>query len=100
MADSQFAGKAAEPLWSEDVRHMPHALVAMDAPAITGRNSGAFLSAVLQGMEAERGVGRGIRSPVNAEQRTLLAKLVQVVWAQGIGHGGVISGSRPPSHQG
>ena len=48
-------------------------------PAVEGDDAGGFLAAMLQGVQAERGVGGGVGSPVDAEQRTLLVKLVEVV---------------------
>jgi hypothetical protein len=57
---------------------------------------------MLQGMQAQRGVGGGIGSAVDAEQRTFLVKLIEVMVEAfgGTGHGGVITGDRPLRHQG
>ena len=68
----------------------------VEVPAVEGDDAGGFLAAMLQGVQAERGVGGGIGSPVDAEQRTLLVKLVEVVVEAfgGAWHGGVISGDR------
>ena len=64
---------------AEDVADQAGGAVIVEMAAVEGDDAGGFLAAMLQGMQAERGVGGGIGSPVDAEQRTLLVKLVEVV---------------------
>ena len=74
----------------------------VEMSAVEGDDAGGLLAAMLKRMQAKRGVGGGIGSAVDAEQRTFLVKLVEVMveafW--GTGHGGVITGDRLPRHQG
>ena len=74
----------------------------MEVAAVVGDDAGGFLAAMLEGVETESGVGRGIRGAVDAEQRTLLVKLVEVVGGmlRGVGHGAVISGCYRLRHGG
>ena len=51
----------------------------VEVAAVEGDDAGGFLAAMLQGVQTERGVRGGIRRPVDAEQRTFLVKLVEVV---------------------
>ena len=87
---------------AEDVADQAGGAVIVEMSAVEGDDAGGFLAAMLQGMQAERGMGGGVGSPVDAEQRTLLVKLVEVVVEAfgGARHGGVISGARRPRHQG
>src|SRR5260370_25045459 len=70
----------------------------VELPAVEGDDAGGLLATMLQGVQAERSVGGGVGSPVDAEQRTLLVKLVEVVVGAfgGAWHGGGISGVRRP----
>ena len=64
---------------AEDVADQAGGAVIVEMPAVEGDDAGGLLAAMLQGVQAERGVGGGIGSAVDAEQRTLLVKLVEVV---------------------
>jgi hypothetical protein len=88
-------------LGAEDVSDQASGAMIVKDPAIVGYDPGGFLPAVLQGMEAKRGVRGGIRRAVDAEQRTFLVKLVEVVFGafQGGMHGGVIAGVSPRGYQ-
>jgi hypothetical protein len=61
---------------------MAHGAMAVEAVAIVNNNSGSFLPTVLQGMQAEGGMGSGIAVAENAENA---AFLVQLVIVEGIG---------------
>ena len=50
----------------------------MEMAAVEGDDAGRLLPAMLQGMQAQRGVCGGIGGPVDAEQRALLPELVEV----------------------
>jgi hypothetical protein len=66
--------------------------VIVEVTAVVRDDARGFLAPVLERMQPQRGVGGGIRRPVDAEQRTFLVEFVEVVvWTVGC-HGGVISG--------
>src|SRR5260370_42400822 len=69
----------------------------VELPAVEGDDAGGLLATMLQGVQAERSVGGGVGSPVDAQQRTLLVKLVEGVVGAfgGAWHGGGIAGGRP-----
>ena len=103
MADRRIALQLGDDrLLAEDVADQAGGAVVVEMSAVEGDDAGGFLAAMLQRMQAERGVGGGIGSAVDAEQRTFLVKLVEVVVEAfgGTGHGGVITGDRRPRHQG
>ncbi len=83
---------------AEDVADQARGAVIVEMSAVEGDDAGGLLAAMLQGVQAQRGMGGGIGGPVDAEQRTFLVKLVEVVVGAfgGAWHGGVISGVRRP----
>ena len=54
--------------------------MAVEAAAIVGDDAGGLLPAMLQGVEAERGHGRGVADPPHAEDAALLVHLVVITW--------------------
>ncbi len=102
VADRRVAlQRGDDRLLAEDVADQSGRAVIVEVAAVVGDDAGGFLAAVLQGMKAEGGVGGGIGSAVDAEQRTLFMKLVELVdgsfrRALGDHHGGVICGTRRP----
>src|SRR5207249_4758037 len=59
----------------ENLRHQPHAFVGAKLNAVGGDDSGAFLAAMLQGIEAVVGQFGGIRMPVNAEDPAIMFRI-------------------------
>jgi hypothetical protein len=103
MADRRITLQLGDDrLLAENVADQAGGAVIVEMSAVERDDARGLLAAMLQRVQAERGVGSGIGSPVYAEQRTLLVKLIEVVveafW--GTGHGGVITGDRLPRHQG
>ena len=95
MADRAVAlQRGDDRLLAEDVADQAGGAVIVEMAAVVGDDARGFLAAMLQGMQAERGVGGGIGGPVDAEQRAFLVEFVVVRRALGGQHGGVISGDR------
>src|SRR5690606_20041666 len=63
-------------LAAEVVADQPERAVAVEQPAVEADDAGRLLAAVLQGMEAEHGVRRGVVVAADAEHAALLAQLV------------------------
>ncbi len=51
VTDGVVARKRAEDFGGEDIRHVAHGLVVMDLAAVARADAGAFLAAMLQGIE-------------------------------------------------
>ena len=71
---------------AEDVADQAGGAVVVEMAAVVGDDARGFLAAMLQGVQAQRGMGGGIGGPVDAEQRTLLVELVgrrRGVWGSG-----------------
>jgi hypothetical protein len=55
---------------------MAHAAMGMELLAVIGNDAGRFLAAMLQGVEAERGEGRGFGMAEDAEHAAFLMRVV------------------------
>ena len=85
MPDGGMARQAADHLLAgEDVADVALVAEGVELLAVERHQAGGFLTAVLQGVQAEGGVGRGVVIAVNAEDAALLAQLVVV---EGRAHG-------------
>ena len=80
MADRTIAlERGDDRLLAEDVADQARGAVIVEMVAVVGDDAGGFLAAMLQRVKAERGVGSGVGRAVDAEQRTFLMKLVELV---------------------
>ena len=74
MADGRGARQLADHLFgAEIVGDEAEAALVVEVLAVEGDYAGGFLSPVLQGVQAERRVGRRVRGPEDAEYAALLA---------------------------
>ncbi len=72
-----MAGQPAhDPLAGEGVADQPHFAVGFELPAVVNDHAGGFLAAVLEGVQAKRGMGGGVRVAMNAEDAAFLVELV------------------------
>ena len=79
MADGHMSGQPVNRLAvGEIVGHQPHPPFGMEALAVKRHNARCFLSAMLQGVQTERGNGGGFRMAKDTEYATLLAQPVGV----------------------
>ena len=63
VADGHAAGELGEDVVGKDLRDQAHALDVGEVLAVGGGDAGRFLAAVLQGVEAEIGLARGVGWP-------------------------------------
>ena len=79
MADRGVAGEAVDHLTpGEGVADQAEPPFGMEPLAVERNDTGGFLAAVLQGVQAERGDGRGVRVAENAENAALLAQTIRI----------------------
>ena len=71
----------------EVVADEAEAALGMEVAAVEGDDAGGLLAAMLQGVKAERGQGRGILVAENTEDAALLAQAIVLVSRQGSGIG-------------
>jgi len=77
MADRDIAGQAIDHLAAgEGVADQAQPPLGMEPGSVVGHNSGCFLSAMLQGVQAKRGDGSGFGVAENAEHAALFAQRV------------------------
>ena len=76
-----MAGEPVDGLFGERLGDLAHATGQPHALAVTGRDAGALLPAVLQRVEAERGQRGGLRVAENPENAALVFKFVVVSMA-------------------
>jgi hypothetical protein len=74
-----IAGKAAKHFGSKQVRDVAHAAMQIGFATVARCDAGAFLTAMLQGVEAQVGEVCGFRMPVDREHATFLVELVKRV---------------------
>src|SRR3974390_1514264 len=91
MADRRMAVEALDHvLRGEILADMAHAAMGVELLAVIGNDAGRFLAAMLEGVEAERGEGRGFGMAENAEHAAFLMRMI-VLDGQGaqpgFGHG-------------
>lgn len=55
MAHGEVAFQSLQVILAENIVHQPHSLVLGDMAAVAGHDPGAFLAAMLEGIEAEVG---------------------------------------------
>lgn len=77
MADGDIAFQALDHIaLREGIIDKAERFTGVKALAVIGDNAAGFLSAVLQGVEAKRGHGRGVVMPVNAEYAAFFVELI------------------------
>ena len=72
VADGDGADHVVQDVPMEDLRHQPHAFMGVELFAVGGDDAGAFLSAVLEGVEAVVGQFGGVGVAVNAEDAAVM----------------------------
>ncbi len=70
MANGVRAGELGQILFVVDVGHMAHGFIEMHGVAVRRRNTGAFLSPMLKGIQAEIRQARGLGVIGYAENST------------------------------
>ena len=76
---AMWPGSFSQHLVGEDLRHQPHALDVGKMLTVGGGNARRLLAAMLQGVESEIRLARGIRMPVNGDHAALFAELADRV---------------------
>ena len=80
VADGDVALQALDDAGAaEVVADEAHAALGVELPAVVGDDAAGFLSAVLEGVQAERGDGGGVGVPKNTKDPAFLAESVVVV---------------------
>ena len=64
MPNGQVTGKLIENIGCEDISHMSHPADIVDLAPVAGRNPGALLTAMLQGVQAQVDQVRGFYMPM------------------------------------
>ena len=77
VPDGQLAGQGLQHLTGEDVGHVPHRLVGMDFDAIGGAHPRAFLTAMLQSVEAQIGQFGCFRMTVDGHYAAFVMKFIK-----------------------
>ena len=78
VADGHVAGELGEHFVGEDFRDQAHALDVGEMLAVGGGDAGRFLAAMLEGVEAEIGLARGVGMAVDGDDAAFFAELVEV----------------------
>ena len=76
VADGQVPREPGQLGFVERVRHVPHRAGGHHPPLVPGRDAGALLAPVLQGVQAQVGHLGGLGVAVDAEDAALLAEFV------------------------
>ena len=76
VADGHVAGELGEHVVGEDFRDQAHALDVGEVLAVGGGDAGRFLAAMLQGVEAEIGLARGVGMAVDGDYAAFFVELV------------------------
>ena len=79
VADGHVAGELGEHVVGEDFGDQAHALDVGQMLAVGGGDAGRLLAAMLQGVEAEIGLARGVGMAVDGDDAAFFAELVGVV---------------------
>ncbi len=74
VADGEFAGQFGEHIVGKNIRDQAHALDVGEICVVGGCNSGRLLSAMLQRVQREVGLARGIRMAVNGDHAAFFAE--------------------------
>ena len=82
---------------AEVVADEVHAALGVELPAIVGDDAAGFLSAMLEGVQAERGDGGGVGVPKNTEDPAFLAEFSSS-WREGAGSPRCTPAVEPKSH--
>ena len=77
VSDGETAGEAGEDVGGKDVGDEAHGLVAVNVAAVGGSDAGGFLSAMLQGVEAEIGELGGFGMVVDRHHAAFFVQLVE-----------------------
>jgi hypothetical protein len=79
MADRGMAPELLDDgLFVEAVGDVAHLFMGVETLAVEGDDAGGFLAAMLKGVKAENGVGRGFFDAVNAYNAALFFEMVVV----------------------
>jgi len=82
MADGGLALQPPHHLFGGEVlADMAKTAMRIELPAVEADDSGRLLSAVLEGVESERGMGRGVRMAEDAEDAALILQMIVVMRA-------------------
>ena len=76
MADGHRAGQGLQDLAVENLRDQPHAFMFVETAIVAGDDAGAFLAAMLQGVEAVVRQFSGVGMAVNAEHAAIMFWMV------------------------
>jgi hypothetical protein len=76
MPDGQVPWQAFNDFGGKDFVHVTHALLAGQGLAVRNRDAGAFLSPVLEGIEAQIGQLCRLSVAINREHPAVVVKLV------------------------
>src|SRR5690625_2207461 len=89
VADGGVAGEAChDRLAAENIPYQAEITVCVEVLPVEGNDARSFLTPMLKGVQAERGVGRGVRMTMDAEDGAFLMKPV------------IVEGMRRATHQG
>ena len=89
-------GSVGQHVAGEDVRHMPHGLVAVDLAAVAGADAGALLPAMLQRVEAEVGQLGRFGMAVDGDHAALVVEFIEHEIIEDVFECPLVSGSRAP----
>ena len=88
MADGEAAGQAPREVGvAEGVAHPAHVALGVEALPVEGGDAASLLSAMLQGVQSERGQARGLVDAIDPEHATFESERVVVGIAVGGGPG-------------
>ena len=80
MADCSVTGQAVDHMFAgKMVADQTAGLVAVEMLAIEGHDAAGFLAAMLEGMQAQRGVGGRLAMAKNREYAALFVEFVEIV---------------------
>lgn len=79
MADGKMPGKSAKDVFVEDLTNKPHAFVRSQLDAIGGGDTGAFLAAMLEGVQAIVCQLSRIGVAINPKNSTVMTWLLTVI---------------------
>src|SRR5437867_6442606 len=72
MPDGHLADQVVQHVYIENLRDQTHSLELAELPAVTSDDAGAFLPAVLEGVQTVVGQLGGVRVTVDAEHPTVM----------------------------
>ena len=81
VADRQASGQARQAVLGKHVVDPPHADLGLHGFAVRRHDAGAFLAAVLQGIEPQVGQLGGLGRTVDADDGAFVVKFIRVHWS-------------------